>query len=65
MITTFGNDTYWIQAIPGNGSFDGNGYWINRAYPNPRPWIDPWWTQVSGPFASESAALAALTDVAA
>lgn len=35
---------YWIQDIACGKHF------VHRENPNRRPWIDPWWTLIGGPF---------------
>jgi septal ring-binding cell division protein DamX len=55
MITTVSGVQYWVREIP------RNGYFIFRATINPRPWIDAWWKQVAGPFATSDDALASLS----
>lgn len=46
MFKTVSGVTYWARGIPRRGIY------LFREFPNPRPWIDPWWTQIAGPFAA-------------
>jgi hypothetical protein len=54
MIKTVDGVKFWIREIP------RHGYFVFRERPDPRPWIDPWWEMLNGPFDTEAQAVETL-----
>lgn len=54
MVINVNGVQHWIREIP------RHGYFVFREYLNRRPWIDPYWTQIAGPFSTEASAAESL-----